>query len=534
MIVRKRRRWLIAFAILAIVLLDKGLYGYADLSGNGQMLRASGLFPFYQPVTYRSAAKRIGIEPAPALIGSISQRGTLAYPREPIEIVPSATPPNVLWLAVESMRFDLLTDTTMPRLWAFAAENLHFKHHLSGGNRTRMGMFTMFYSLHGPYWSHVLEQQRGPVFFDVLGRLGYDIEVFTSAKFSYPEFDRTIFVDVPSERRHEYSEDEVFWHRDAHNVDAIIASLKERDTTKPFMRFLFFESTHAPYQFPESDAIAKPYGDAMNYALMNPERDIELIRNRYVNAAHFVDSQIGRSARLPGVGRAHAEHHRGSHRRSRRGAAGTRSLGTRLGVRRRADPRAAGDAHSGTERARDRHGNESSRHRADAVAGVRRDQSACRLCARRLDVVRSVPERTRVIASEWSGFAYISKDFVATIPLSGGFDADVHRQGDYAPVPALPFFQSHADELAEVMQEMSLFLDQGRRRALTWAAPRRMIQKSGVAPPFLYHFREDLRCPLLAMLKATIPSCRRDSTRGLPRRSASNRRTGCRMPTAAT
>ena len=59
------------------------------------------------------------------------------------------------------------------------------------------------------------------------------------------------------------------------------------------MRFLFFESTHAPYQFPEADAIAKPYGDAMNYALMDPARDIGLIRNRYVNAAHFVDSQIG-------------------------------------------------------------------------------------------------------------------------------------------------------------------------------------------------------------------------------------------------
>jgi hypothetical protein len=291
---RRHRTWAIFAAVVAIIICDKGLYGYADLSGNGRMLRASGLFPFYQPVTFRSAAKRIGIEPAPALIASVSQRGTLAYPRKPIEIASIGTPPNVLWLAVESMRFDLLSETTMPRLWAFAAQNLRFTHHLSGGNRTRMGMFTMFYSLHGPYWSHVLERQRGPVFFDVLGRLGYDIDVFTSAKFSYPEFDRTIFVDVPPERRHEYSEDEVFWHRDEHNVDAIIASLSKRDTTKPFMRFLFFESTHAPYQFPEQDAIAKPYGDAMNYALMNPARDIELIRNRYVNAAHFVDSQIGR------------------------------------------------------------------------------------------------------------------------------------------------------------------------------------------------------------------------------------------------
>jgi len=448
---------MVVASVIAIVLCDKGLYGYADLSGNGQMLRASGLFPFYQPVTFRSAAKRIGIEPAPALIASVSQRGALAYPRKPIEISPIGAPPNVLWLVVESMRFDLLNNTTMPRLWAFAADNLRLTHHLSGGNRTRMGMFTMFYSLHGPYWSHVLERQRGPVFFDVLGRLGYDVEVFTSAKFSYPEFDRTIFVDVPAERRHEYSEDEVFWHRDEHNVDAVIASLEKRDTAKPFMRFLFFESTHAPYQFPEQDAIAKPYGDAMNYALMNPARDIELIRNRYVNAAHFVDSQIGRlldhleaKALMQNTivvvtgdhGEELLEHGHWGH-----GSAFVdEQIHVPMVMRIPGQPARVIDTVTS---------------HLDIVPsllpafGVTNPVEDYALGA---DVVRGVPERTRVIASEWSGFAYIDKDYVATIPLSGGFDADVHRQGDYAPVPALPFFRAHTDELAEVMREMSLFL----------------------------------------------------------------------------
>ncbi len=451
------RRWIVVAGVIAVVVCDKGLYGYADLSGNGQMLRASGLFPFYQPVTFRSAAKRVGIEPAPALIGSVSQRGTLAYPRKPIEIAPIGTPPNVLWLAVESMRFDLLNDTTMPRLWAFAADNLRFTRHLSGGNRTRMGMFTMFYSLHGPYWSHVLEQQRAPVFFDVMGRLGYDVEVFTSAKFSYPEFDRTIFVDVPPERRHEYFEDEVFWHRDEHNVDAIVASLDKRDTAKPFMRFLFFESTHAPYQFPEQDAIAKPYGDAMNYALMNPARDIELIRNRYVNAAHFVDSQIGRLLDYLDAkglmqntivvvtgdhGEELLEHGHWGH-----GSAFVdEQIHVPMVMRIPGQPPRVIDTVTS---------------HLDIVPsllpafGVTNPPVDYALGA---DVVRGVPDRTRVIASEWSGFAYIDKDYVATIPLSGGFDADVHRQGDYAPVPALPFFKAHTEDLAEVMREMSVFL----------------------------------------------------------------------------
>ena len=454
---QSRTRWAIALSVLAIVLIDKGLYGYAELTGNGQILRASGLFPFYQPVTFRSAARRIGIEPAPTLMQSVSQRGRLAYPKKPIEIEPVAAPPNILWLAVESMRWDLLTPQTMPRVWEFASRNLRFTNHFSGGNRTRMGMFTMFYSLHGPYWSHVLEERRGPVFFDVLDRLGYDVEVFTSAKFSYPEFDRTIFVDVPPQRRHEYSEDEVFWHRDVHNVDAIIASLEQRDTTRPFMRFLFFESTHAPYQFPDEDAIATPYGSVANYALMDPTRDIALMWNRYVNAAHFVDREIGRlldhldsNGLLENTivvvtgdhGEEFLEHGHWGH-----GSAFIdEQMRVPLVMRIPGQPARTIDAVTS---------------HLDIVPSILPALGVTNPTADYglgFDAVRHVPDRDHIIASEWSGFAYIDSQLVATIPLSGGFDADVRRHGDATPVPALTFFQSHTDELANVMAEMSTFL----------------------------------------------------------------------------
>jgi len=451
----------VVVALVAIVLSDKLLYGYADLTGHGETLRASGLFPFYQPLTYRSIAKRLGVKAVPPPITSLEQHGALNYPRAPIEMAPPPAPPNVLWLAVESLRADALSPTTMPRLWAFAADNLRFTRHFSGGNRTRMGMFTMFYSLHGPYWSHVLDAQRGPVVIDVLRRLGYDIDVYTSAKFSYPEFDRTIFVDVPAERRHEYSEDEVFWHRDAHNVDAIVASLEKRDTAKPFMRFLFFESTHAPYQFPDADAIARPYGDVLNYALMNPERDIALIRNRYVNAAHFVDSQIARLIDwLDGAGLLEntivvvtgdhgeelLEHGHWGH--------GSAFVDEQVQV-----PlvmRIPGLAPRVID---------TQTSHLDIVPmllpalGVTNPPGDYALG---LDVVRSTPNRSRIIASEWSGFAYIDRDVVATIPLSGGFDADVRSRADGTPVPALAFFRSHTSDIAQVMGELNAFLTKER------------------------------------------------------------------------
>jgi hypothetical protein len=63
------------------------------------------------------------------------------------------------------------------------------------------------------------------------------------------------------------------------------------------MSFFFFESTHARYDFPESAVIRSPYLQDVNYATMSREslkNDIDQLKNRYINAAHHVDAQIGK------------------------------------------------------------------------------------------------------------------------------------------------------------------------------------------------------------------------------------------------
>jgi hypothetical protein len=460
---RKRLRWF--GAAIVVLLLDKGLYGYADLSGNGAVLRASGLFPFYEGVTFRSAARRLGVEPTPALIPSIVQQGRLAYPAQPIEITAlTGPPPNILWLTAESLRWDLLTPQTMPHLWQFAQKNLRFTNHFSGGNRTRIGMFTQFYSLHGPYWSHVLEERRRPVLFDVLERLDYDVDVYTSAKFSYPEFDRTIFGGVPAERRHEAAPDEVFWHRDVRNVDAIIASLERRDTQRAFMRFLFLESTHAPYQFPDADAIATPYGSVANYALMDPQRDLAPMWNRYVNAAHFVDSQIGRL--IDWLEQSGLLDHTivvvtGDHGEEflERGRWGHGSAFVDEQLRVPLVLRIPGEAPRIIDAPTSHLDIVPSLLPALGVTNVPSDY------ALGADVVRASPSRDHIVASEWSGFAYLDAEYAATIPLSGGFNADVRRRSDGAPVSPMAFLDARADALADVMRDMSRFLTKRERGA---------------------------------------------------------------------
>jgi membrane-anchored protein YejM (alkaline phosphatase superfamily) len=203
---------------------------------------------------------------------------------------------NIVWLVGESFRADMLDPNIMPQTSAFAQKAVTFKRHYSGGNGTRMGLFAMFYGLYGNYWFNFLHELRGPVLIDLLIKDNYQMQMFTSAKFTYPEFDKTVFARIPKENLHEEASG-ASWQRDRANVDKMLSFLEHRDPNKPFMTFMFFESPHARYDFPPEDAIRKPYLESFNYATVNLSRDIALIKNRYINSCHHLDSQYGRIIR---------------------------------------------------------------------------------------------------------------------------------------------------------------------------------------------------------------------------------------------
>ncbi len=270
------------------------VYGIAALRMKRSVLVSSQAFPFFQRVSIRSAAKWLGYEEAPRQHRAIRNEATaLTYPLAPLVVEPPVRPLNVVWLTVESLRADMLDPAVMPRIWALAQRSHRFRRHYSGGNGTRVGVFTQFYGLHGSYWFSFLGERRGPALIDVLLDQRYQIELFTSAHFSYPEFDKTVFSRIPQDHMHEQP-DELGWKSDQINVGKVIAWLAARDRSRPFLLFEFFESPHARYYFPDESVIRRPYLEDLNYATANLERDMELIKNRYVNACHHLDAQVGR------------------------------------------------------------------------------------------------------------------------------------------------------------------------------------------------------------------------------------------------
>ena len=282
---------------LFATLTERVIYGYSNAILYGPILNKSDAIPFYQPLTMNGFLSRLGLDVKKSTnIHADESVGDIDYPKKPIVLSKSEHPFNIVMLVSESMRWDLLTEETMPNMSRFSQEAWNFKQHYSGGNGTRQGLFSLFYGLPGNNWDGFLREKKGPVLFEVLKDYAYQYFIYTSAKFTYPELDKTIFSAIPKDKLIENDNGEP-WQRDEANTTDLIRDIQARDRSRPFFGFVFYESTHARYSFPESSAIRTDYLKSFDYAGLSRTDIIPNIKGmkaRYENAAHGIDAQLQR------------------------------------------------------------------------------------------------------------------------------------------------------------------------------------------------------------------------------------------------
>lgn len=289
-----RSRWVLA-GFLALTVSERIAYGYSAMVHYEPILFASERYPLYLPLTFGKTARKLGfVAAADNSDGVRIRHGVLAYPRVALEVAAPQKPLNIVWLVAESLRFDMLDAKIMPQLWSFSNTALRLEKHFSGGNMTQMGVFSMFYGLYGNNWFPMLSARRAPVLMDVLQQQDYQFSLHTSQRFTYPAFDKTVFANMRPQDLHPIEGGAPAWQRDVQNIDDMLGFIDGRATDRPFMTYMFFESTHANYDFPEKAVIARPYTEDFNYITTDLANDIGPIKNRYINAAHHVDAQIGR------------------------------------------------------------------------------------------------------------------------------------------------------------------------------------------------------------------------------------------------
>lgn len=281
------------YILLFSVLADKSMSAYAAISDVVWITENMKVFPLYQPFKIRSfAEKYFGIKAEREIITG-KAKGRLRYPLSEIKIDPKKKKFNIIFLVIDSMRFDMFDKEIMPEIYSFAYKNkaFIFKNHFSGGNATRFGIFSIFYGIYGNYWFDISGERKAPVLMDTLQKLGYETAIFAAARITYPEFDRTCFVNIPYTNIYDRPEGSKVDKDCQINQKAIEFISKKRKN--PFFAFVFYDSPHGSYEYPKNLEKFKPSAENFNHLTLNPS-NIKPVFNRYKNSIYFCDSLIGK------------------------------------------------------------------------------------------------------------------------------------------------------------------------------------------------------------------------------------------------
>lgn len=251
--------------------------------------------PLYYPLTANSLMKKLGwidldaVEQGKSL--TKSQTGDLNYPLQPITTEQPQELKDIVLIVVDSWRYDTFSEEVTPITWSLSQQGTVFNNHMSTGNATRAGIFGTFYGMPSTYWHAFLANQRSPLLVDRLQELNYQLGIFTAAQLIKPEFNRTVFRNVPNLRIR--SEGATPSAKDRDLTNDWKAWFEKTDSSKPQFSFLFFDAPHG-YDFPSDyDAGFSPMLKELNYLTLNNDTNPEPMFNRYKNSVHYVDSLIG-------------------------------------------------------------------------------------------------------------------------------------------------------------------------------------------------------------------------------------------------
>jgi membrane-anchored protein YejM (alkaline phosphatase superfamily) len=269
------------------------MHAWAAAAGYAPLTRQTALLPLNKPMTAKRFLRRLGVHvPATESVAAQVGPGGLVYPRRPLDCPAPDARRNIVLIVIDSWRFDALMPEITPNIYRFAGSSATFEDHWSGANATRTGIFTLFYGLPGTYWHSALGERRGPAVISVLLEQQYRIEVFRSTPLFSPEFDRTVFTDVPGVRMTSDGSGPAEWDLDL--TRDFLDFLDSRDRREPFLAFLFYDSPHAYALPPGYPQPFHPTLDgAANYLALRPDTDPVPARNRYFNSVHYVDSLVG-------------------------------------------------------------------------------------------------------------------------------------------------------------------------------------------------------------------------------------------------
>jgi membrane-anchored protein YejM (alkaline phosphatase superfamily) len=295
---------------LALVLswsFGQGLHIWGDAVAYTPVTQFTRFLPLYYPIHSKRDLARLGwVDPADVqkrrlLRGSVDTgRGQLQYPLHPLQCSADAAPrelPNVLIILIDALRPDAIHPELTPNLFGFQSDALRFRQQYSGGNSSRMGIFSLFYGLPSTYWQSFYDLQRSPVLMDKVRDSEFAVGLFSAVGFGSPTLiDRTVFAGWPELPNEDYAgEDD---DRNRVITDDWLQWFAQRPEEKPFFGFVYYDPPLWAASLSGNDD-RLPMADRY---VTNPDAREEWYK--YRAAMNAIDGEVGRifeSLRQQGV-----------------------------------------------------------------------------------------------------------------------------------------------------------------------------------------------------------------------------------------
>lgn len=273
-------------ALVVCWFVAQAIHVWADAVAYVPITQFTRYLPLYFPLHSRRRLARWGLIDPKRLVqhralGDLAVAGgQLRYPLSPLSCRPGASL-NLMVIVVDALRPDAIDPELTPAIADLRRESLAFRNHWSGGNSSRMGIFSMAYGLPSTYWTAFEGVQRPPVLVDELRARRYAFVLASAAGFGAPaDLDRSIFAGVPDlPQQHPGNGKQ---HNTAVTRDWL-DWLEHAELREPFFAFLYYDPPlqDMPGRGSEPLALDDRYPPA-----------VARLWRQYRLAARFVDRQV--------------------------------------------------------------------------------------------------------------------------------------------------------------------------------------------------------------------------------------------------
>lgn len=211
--------------------------------------------------------------------------------------------PNIYLFIIESFRADCIDAQTAPYLDQFRKENTSFPLTLSNANGTHLSWFSIFHSQFPYSWKRLQTKgwEMGSPPLALLKKWGYQVHVISSAQLNYYGMEQLLFGKkahlIDSYKTFHHPPPQQAWQSDRDTLLEFQKQLQDNPALQEGQIFVFFwDSTHFDYSWPKSSPPRfHPFANELAYfKAFHTHRNIELIKNRYRNAVHYVDGLFGK------------------------------------------------------------------------------------------------------------------------------------------------------------------------------------------------------------------------------------------------